>query len=96
MGVRAQHPGEARQEWCAGRHGDWELRDNRCAAIRRLGGTGGVWLTPLRCSATGPNCLLSTCLIDNRAFVGEGCIILVRPPPPPPTNKKSRVRMSVS
>ena len=24
----------------------------------------------------GPNCLLSTCLIDNRAFVGEGCIIL--------------------
>jgi len=24
----------------------------------------------------GPNCLLSTCLIDNRAFIGEGCIIL--------------------
>lgn len=26
--------------------------------------------------SSGPNCLLSTCLIDNRAFVGEGCIIL--------------------
>ena len=23
----------------------------------------------------GPNCQLSTCLIDNRAFVGAGCII---------------------
>lgn len=26
----------------------------------------------------GPNCLLSTCLIDNRAFIGAGCIIQVR------------------
>lgn len=24
----------------------------------------------------GPNCMLSTCLVDNRAFVGAGCIIL--------------------
>ena len=95
MGVRAQHPGEARQEWCAGRHGDWELRDNRCAAIRRLGSTRGVWLTAALLG-NRPQLLVEHVPDRQPGIRGRGLHHPRASSSPPPTNKKSRVRMSVS